>query len=336
MRVPDRQVRARVRAPRLRVGRRPPRRRRAGAQAAQALGYDAEPARDRDLPMGLVPPRRGAGPDEQARRRRSSALDELIDEVGTDARAVPPADVQQRRDDEVRHRGGEAADAREPRLLRPVRARAHRVDPAQGDRTRDRDPADRTRPTWTGSSTRRSSTCCAPSPTPLPRSRPPPSCGRRTGSPTQRRISRRASTASTRSVGPVRRRRADPGASVAVPRHQADDREPARAPRRVRARVDGAHRCDVRSAPSPGRHTEANSQRGEHERAGPAGRDAGLRHRRRRGHPAARTPSRRHRAPRGMPARGAQGGRPRRVEAPGRRAPAVGVRRGPDGRGRRS
>ena len=37
-----------------------------------------------------------------------------------------------------------------------------------------------------------------------------------------------------------------------------------------------------------------------------------------------------------MPARGAQGGRPRRLEAPGRGAPAVGVRRGPDGRGRRS
>ena len=69
LRVRDRQVRAGVRAPRVRVGRRSSRRRRAGARGRAGARVRRRAARDRDLPMGLVPARRGAGPDEQARRR---------------------------------------------------------------------------------------------------------------------------------------------------------------------------------------------------------------------------------------------------------------------------
>ena len=167
--------------------------------AAQALGYDAERRRDRDLPMGLVPARRGAGPDEQARGHVRQPR--RADRRGRHGRgAVPPADVQQRRDDEVRHRDGEAADAREPRLLRPVRTRPHRIDPAKGDRTRDRDPADRTDrpgPARTRGRARRAA---------RGRRRPVPDRDRRRAAgaapahATPRRTSRRASTASTPSA----------------------------------------------------------------------------------------------------------------------------------------
>ena len=74
-------------------------------------------------------------------------LDELLAEVGVDAArwffASRGADDR----DRLRHRAGQEAVGREPGLLRPVRPRPDRVDPAQGGRGRAR----RRRPASTGS-----------------------------------------------------------------------------------------------------------------------------------------------------------------------------------------
>ena len=63
-------------------------------------------------------------------------LDELLAEIGVDAArwffACRGANVEHR----LRHRAGQEAVEREPGLLRPVRARADRLDPAQGGRGR--------------------------------------------------------------------------------------------------------------------------------------------------------------------------------------------------------
>ena len=117
-------------------------------------------------------------------------------------REVPAAVVLQRRHDQLRHRGGEAAVDGQPRLLRAVRACAHRLDPRQGG-TRGRDPgAGRARPTSSLLAHRgRDRPAAGPRRGAGTRSRTRRISGPRTGSRTPRRISRPASTASTRSAG---------------------------------------------------------------------------------------------------------------------------------------
>ena len=68
-------------------------------------------------------------------------LDELLDEVGVDAARWFFASRAPHERDRLRHRAGEEAVEREPRLLRPVRPRPDRVDPAQGGRGRAWPPA---------------------------------------------------------------------------------------------------------------------------------------------------------------------------------------------------
>ena len=59
-------------------------------------------------------------------------LDELVDDIGDRRGALVPAVAQPRHDDRPRPGAGPQRVAGQPRLLRPVRARADRVDPAQG------------------------------------------------------------------------------------------------------------------------------------------------------------------------------------------------------------
>ena len=61
-------------------------------------------------------------------------LDELLAEVGVDAARWFFASRSATTEHRLRHRAGQEAVEREPRLLRPVRARADRLDPAQGGR----------------------------------------------------------------------------------------------------------------------------------------------------------------------------------------------------------
>ena len=63
-------------------------------------------------------------------------LDELLAEVGVDAARWFFASRGTPRRHRLRHRAGQEAVDREPRLLRPVRARPDRLDPAQGRRRR--------------------------------------------------------------------------------------------------------------------------------------------------------------------------------------------------------
>ncbi len=166
--------------------------------AAQALGYDAERL-EIVIYQWVSFLREGVPVPMSKRAGNFVSLDELIDEVGTDAARFHllmfSNDVTMKFDIEAVKRQTlenpvyyvQYGHARIASILRKAPNAGSRPGRSRG-------------PTWTGSSTRRSSTCCAPSPTPPPRSRPPPSFGRRTGSPMPRRTSRRGSTASTRSA----------------------------------------------------------------------------------------------------------------------------------------
>ena len=227
--------------------------------AAQALGYDAE--RLEIVIYQWVSFLRDGVPVPMSKRAGAFvSLDELIDEVGTDAARFHllmfSNDVTMKFDIEAVKRQTlenpvyyvQYGHARIASILRKATERGIETRPIERDR-----PG----PARTRGGARRAA---------RPRRRPVPDRDRRRASGAApahpcRTGPRGALPPLLHGVpGPVRRRRADPGASVAVPRHQADDREPARTPRRVRARVDGAHRCDVRFAPVPGRHTEADAQ----------------------------------------------------------------------------
>ena len=85
LRVRDRQVRARVRPPHLRVGRRPPRRRRPGEGRGAGAGLRPRRA-SRSLIYQFVSFLRDGEPVPMSKRAGTFVtLDELIDEVGTDA-----------------------------------------------------------------------------------------------------------------------------------------------------------------------------------------------------------------------------------------------------------
>ena len=87
------------------------------------------------LQLGAVRPRRRRGLDVEAGRRVRHARRA----AGRGRRRRRPLVVRLTRRhhrDRLRHRAGEEAVGREPRLLRPVRPRPDRVDPAQGERGR--------------------------------------------------------------------------------------------------------------------------------------------------------------------------------------------------------
>ena len=68
------------------------------------------------------------------RRGDFVTLDDLVERHRRRRRALLPAPALARHDARPRSRPGARAVRREPRLLRPVRARADRLDPAQGGR----------------------------------------------------------------------------------------------------------------------------------------------------------------------------------------------------------
>ena len=124
------------------------------------------------------------------RRGDFVTLDELIEEIGVDADALVHALALARLDGRPRPHAGAGAVDREPRLLRPVRARADRLDAPQGRRRAGRRRAGRGSRDGLRSSrpSARWSSGCSPS---RPRWRRPPSGARRTGSPPTRSSSRR-------------------------------------------------------------------------------------------------------------------------------------------------
>ena len=73
----------------------------------------------------------GAAKKMSKRRGDVVFLDELLDAIGVDAARWYLVSRGTRPDDRARRRSREGALEQEPRLLRAVRARAHRGDPAQ-------------------------------------------------------------------------------------------------------------------------------------------------------------------------------------------------------------
>ena len=105
--------------------------------AAEAMGYDREAVQ-----VLLYSWVRFVATASRSRCSKRAGefitLDELLAEVGVDAARwffASRADDERHR---LRHRARQDADEREPGLLRPVRPRPDRVDPAQGGRRRPR------------------------------------------------------------------------------------------------------------------------------------------------------------------------------------------------------
>ena len=103
--------------------------------AAQALGFD----RDAVNVLLIAWVRFVRDGEEVSMSKRSGefvTLDELLEEVGVDAARWYFASRRTEHGHRLRHRAGAQAVERKPGLLRPVRARAHQLDPAQGGRQR--------------------------------------------------------------------------------------------------------------------------------------------------------------------------------------------------------
>ncbi len=214
--------------------------------ALAALGFD--PERFEALIMQLVNIVEGGERAQMSQAQRRLRHPRRADRRHRRRRgALLHAAAQPRHADRHRPRAGPLAVAGQPRLLRPVRARADREHPAQGGRggrgrTRRasaaiRDRARRRRraePSGPWSAAARAAR----------RGREPrPSAGRRTGSARTRRRPPPTSTPSTatarwsasRTTG---RRRAPRRAARALRRHQADDRHDARPARGERSGAD--------------------------------------------------------------------------------------------------
>ncbi len=100
------------------------------AAVARMLGYD--PERVEVLLYQMVHLAEG-GQQKKVSKRRGDVvfLDELVDQVGVDAARWYLDQPRPRPDDRDRRRPRRGEDAEEPRLLRPVRPRADRRDPAE-------------------------------------------------------------------------------------------------------------------------------------------------------------------------------------------------------------
>ena len=245
-RVHRREAQPRLRPPDLRLGHRPPRVHRADPRRRGGDGLRPGARRDAAHRLGLDPARRAGRGDVEAGRRHLPA--------GHPARR----DRQRRRAlvlrltrHQPRHRGRRRAGPPpvlgEPRLLRPVRARAHRVDAAQGGRGGPVARAGRVR-ARSRASPRRCSSGRSPG---SPRSSRTPSRRRRPrASPPTRPSSRRSSTPSTATRGwsiPTSR---------SGPRSGSPWRWPRRRPSRTRSGCSGSRRrsrCSGAVASPPGR-----------------------------------------------------------------------------------
>ena len=196
-RLRHREVQPRLRPPHLHLGRRPPRHGRPRPERRRGDGLRPRGRPDPALLVGPLRPRRRRGLDEQAGRR----VHHPRRAAGRGRRRRRPLVLRVARGDDrhrLRHRAGQEAVEREPRLLRAVRPRPDRLDPAQGGRSRTRrrrraSPAGSTarpRPRWRG-----------PSPGSRRSSRTPSPPRRRTASPPTRPSSRRRSTRSIATRG---------------------------------------------------------------------------------------------------------------------------------------
>ena len=103
--------------------------------AAEAMGYDREAVQIL-LYSWVRFVRDGQEVSMSKRAGEFITLDDLLAEVGVDAARWFFASRGATTGDRLRHRAGEEAIEREPGLLRPVRARPDRLDPAQGGRRR--------------------------------------------------------------------------------------------------------------------------------------------------------------------------------------------------------
>ena len=159
-RLRHREVQPRLRPPHLHLGRRPPRDGGPGPQRRRGDGLRQGRRPDAAHSLGPLRPRRRRRSRCSKRAGEFITLDELLAEVGVDAARWFFASRGGDTRDRLRHRAGEEAVEREPGLLRPVRPRPDRLDPAQGGRGGARPgggvagPARRRprRPPWRGSS----------------------------------------------------------------------------------------------------------------------------------------------------------------------------------------
>ena len=196
-RLRDREVQPRLRPPDLHLGRRPPRD--GGPAPERRRGDGLRPRRGPGpaLRLGPVHPRRRRGLDVEAGRRVRHARRAAR---GGRRRRRPLVLRVTRRDDRdrLRHRAREEAVGREPGLLRPVRPRPDRVDPAQGRRVGLDAGVD-----GRGPARRRARGRASPGSSPGSRrsSRTRSGPRRRTASPPTRRSWRRSSTRSTATRG---------------------------------------------------------------------------------------------------------------------------------------
>ena len=164
----------------------------ASRNAAEAMGYDRDAVQMLLYSLGPLRPRRRGGLDVQAGRRvhhpRRAARPRSgsTPPAGSSPHAAPTIEHR------LRHRAGQEAVEREPGLLRPVRPRPDRLDPAQGGRRR----AGARRRRSTGALGGRARGGPGPRDRPASRrsSRTPSRPRRRTASPPTRPSSRRRST----------------------------------------------------------------------------------------------------------------------------------------------
>ena len=132
-RLRHREVQPRLRPPHLHLGRRPPRDGGPGAQRGRGDGLRQGGRRDDPHRLGALRARRGRGLDVQAGRRVHLARRP----AGRDRRRRRALVLRRARPhdgDRPGHRAGQEAVVGQPGLLRPVRPRPDRLDPAQGRR----------------------------------------------------------------------------------------------------------------------------------------------------------------------------------------------------------
>ncbi len=135
-RLRDREVQPRLRPPHLHLGRRPPRHGRPGPQRRRGDGLRPDGRPDAALLVGPLRARRRRGLDVASAPASSSRSTSCSPRSASTPRAGSSPHAAPTTAHRLRHRAGQEAVEREPGLLRPVRPRPDRVDPAQGGRGR--------------------------------------------------------------------------------------------------------------------------------------------------------------------------------------------------------
>ena len=127
------------------LGRRPPRLHQADARRLGGARRRPGALRDRDHAAGQPAPRAASASQMSKRAGTFVTLDDLLDDIGVDAARWFLASAQPRHHARPRPRAGAQPVPGQPGLLRPVRARADRRDPApRRARTRGRARSRRT------------------------------------------------------------------------------------------------------------------------------------------------------------------------------------------------